>query len=239
MTASPTHVVHTLQLGPMDNFIYLLEDKASRQAAIVDPAWEVDEALERARSLGLDITHILLTHTHQDHINGLDEVRAQTGAEVHLLQAEADYWGQAPTDAVLHNDGDEIRLGDTLIRVLHTPGHTPGGTCYHLGDDLITGDTLFVYGCGRCDLKQGDPKAMLRSLKRLRDELPGRTVIHPGHDYGVQPTSTLAEQAQGNPFMHFEDEAAFVHYRMEEHDRVRSGPYGPEKAPVGAQGSQS
>ena len=232
MTKDKPYQIHALELGPMGNRIYLIEDSASGTAAVVDPAWEVEEVTDLARARRLRITHILLTHTHQDHVNGLDRLRAQApDARVHLLKAEADIWGDCPVDAHLHQDGDLIQLGETTIRVMHTPGHTPGSVCYHLGDDLITGDTLFVFGCGRCDLKGGDPAAMFHTLARLQQTLPGGTVIHPGHDYGVKPQSTLKEQAEGNPFMQFYDVAAFTRSRMHDHDQIRDTPYGPVRLP--------
>ncbi len=94
---------------------------------------------------------------------------------------------------------------------------------------MITGDTLFVFGCGRCDLKGGDPNQMYDTLSHLIADLPADTLIHPGHNYAVHQTSTVAEQAEGNPFLHFTDVDAFVHYRMHLHDRIRDTPYAPVK----------
>lgn len=94
---------------------------------------------------------------------------------------------------------------------------------------MLTGDTLFVFGCGRCDLRGGDPELMYQSLRRLGERLPDATLIRPGHNYGITPTSTLLEQLAGNPFLHFDDKADFVHYRMHLHDREE--PYRPEPHP--------
>ncbi len=221
------YTIEALELGPMENFVYLVSDQASGRAAVVDPAWEVDRILELAQQRGVRITDILLTHSHHDHINGIEQVLERHDARVHLLKPEARFWGRDLERPVLHHGGDVIRLGETEIRVLHTPGHTPGSACYHLGDDLITGDTLFVFGCGRCDLAGGDPEQMYDTLRRLATGLPAGTVIHPGHNYAEKPTSTLAEQKAGNPFLHFDDPAAFVRYRMHEHDRIRHTPYHP------------
>ena len=99
--------------------------------------------------------------------------------------------------------------------------------CYHIGDNLITGDTMFVFGCGRCDLRGGDPEVMYNTLRHIKSDLPENTIIHPGHNYATQPTSTLAEEIAGNPFLHFDDRDAFVNYRMHEHDKCRHSPYHP------------
>ena len=219
--------IHRMELGPMENFIYLIEDTASKTAAVVDPAWEPDEIIRQAKRLGIRISAILLTHSHHDHINGIQAVLKEYDAPVHLLKAETALWSGHGENARLQHGGDEIAVGDTRIKILHTPGHTPGSACYHVGNDLIAGDTLFVFGCGRCDLAGGDPEQMFHTLNRIKTELPRETVLHPGHHYAVKETSTLAEQVDGNPFLHFDDKQAFVHYRMHEHDKVRSSPYGP------------
>lgn len=219
------YVIEALELGPMENFVYLIHDRASARAAVVDPAWEVDRLIDLARRKGVRITDILLTHSHHDHVNGVEAVLNACDARLHLLKPEAQFWDSYPDRPILHHGGDVIDLGQTSIRVLHTPGHTPGSACYHLGNDLITGDTLFVFGCGRCDLRGGDPEEMHRTLCRLGQELSGDTVIHPGHNYGDAATSTMDEQAQGNPFLHFERPEDFVYYRMEYHDRHRDSPY--------------
>jgi len=227
MTQTPTYTLHALELGPMENFVYLVHDHATGRAAVVDPAWEVPAVVALARAQGMTITDILLTHSHHDHINGIGEVLAQYDAQLHLLKPEAQFWGQQLELPTLHHGGDTIRLGETAIEVLHTPGHTPGSACYRVGQDLLTGDTLFVFGCGRCDLRGGDPEQMFTTLKRMAERLPAATVIRPGHNYAEQDTSTMGEQVEGNPFLHFDDVVRFTRYRMHYHDGHRHAPYGP------------
>jgi len=217
--------VHALELGPMENFVYLVEDVASRRCAVVDPAWEVDQIVSRARELELNVTDILLTHSHHDHINGIEGLLNHASAEVHLLKPEYEFWQHELEKPSLHHGGDELELGETTIKILHTPGHTPGSACYQLGNEVITGDTLFVFGCGRCDLSGGSPEDMFVTLKKMKQQLPQDMLIHPGHNYSVKSTSTLGEQMDGNPFMHYEDEADFIKYRMHVHDRTRDEPY--------------
>lgn len=216
--------IDALELGPMENFVYLIRDHASGRAAIVDPAWDVQQVIELAEQHGVKITDILLTHSHHDHINGINDVLGKYDAQLHLLNDEAKFWGQSLNMPSLHHGGDIIKLGETEIKVLHTPGHTPGSACFHLGDELITGDTMFVYGCGRCDMSGGDPEVMHQTLNKLA-QLPASTIIHPGHNYADKTTCTMHEQVEGNPFMHFDDTSDFVNYRMHEHDKTRESPY--------------
>ena len=219
--------IQAMELGPMENFIYLIRDTGSDRVAVVDPAWEGKEIIEQVKKDGLQITDILLTHSHFDHINAIEDILKEYDAQVHLLKAEAKFWGHYQDIPTLHYGGDKISLGDTEISVLHTPGHTPGSACYHIGNHLIAGDTLFVFGCGRCDLAGGDPNVMFDTLNRLKTDLPQSTILHPGHNYAEKEISTLREQIEGNPFLHFDNSADFVHYRMHEHDKIRDTPYHP------------
>ncbi|MDH5571688.1 MAG: MBL fold metallo-hydrolase [Gammaproteobacteria bacterium] len=220
--------IEALELGPMENFVYLIIDNATERAAVVDPAWDVPEVLKLAHDRGVTITDILLTHSHHDHINGIEQVLNKYDAQLHLLKPEAQFWGQQLNLPTLHHGGDIIHLGKTDIEVLHTPGHTPGSACYHIHDHLITGDTMFVWGCGRCDLAGGDPEQMHNTLKHLAQDLPGNTIILPGHNYADCETSTMKAQVEGNPFMHFDKKEDFIEYRMHIHDKTRESPYHAE-----------
>lgn len=220
------YTIHSMELGPMENFVYLIHDHATDTAAIIDPAWEVDKILDLADSEGIKITDILLTHSHNDHVNGLQQTLEHSDARIHLLKPEARFWGANLARPVLHHGGDRLKLGESAIEIMHTPGHTPGSACFHIGNDLIAGDTLFVFGCGRCDLTGGDPEEMFHTLKKMKTTLPADTIIHPGHNYAPQaPVSDWETQCHGNPFLHFDKEEDFVKYRMQVHDRIRSTPY--------------
>ena len=222
---SKSYEIAALELGPMENFIYLITDTSTRQAAVVDPAWDTKKIIEYAESNNITISDILLTHSHHDHINGVEDILNYSDPKLHLLKPEADFWSTALEKPTLHHGGDQITLGETTINTLHTPGHTPGSACYLLDQDIITGDTLFVFGCGRCDLQGGDPEVMFNTLKKLKSELSSETIIHPGHNYAEKQTTTVSEQIDGNPFLHFDDCDGFVNYRMHEHDKVRNTPY--------------
>ena len=206
----------------------------------MDPAWDSATIQERAKAQGAHITEVWLTHTHYDHINALDEF---SELPVHLAKKEAPFWAQQystgsmdctvapPATLQLHDDGDILTLGGTRMRWLVTPGHSPGSSCLVLSHDALVADTLFVYGCGRCDLTGSDAVAMYHSLTRLKTELAPALVIHPGHDYGVAATSTVADQLAGNPFLMFDNPDAFSQYRLHDHGKLRSQPFGPETSP--------
>ncbi len=220
-----SYEITAMELGPMENFVYLITDVATRQAAVVDPAWDAPQVIKYAEQHNIQITDVLLTHSHHDHVNGVADVLNRYDSQLHLLKHEADFWQAELNKPTLHYGGDNISVGKSSVQILHTPGHTPGSACYLLDGDIITGDTLFVFGCGRCDLQGGDPEQMFTTLKKISSELPSDTVIHPGHNYAEKNVSTVDEQLAGNPFLHFDDREDFVEYRMHTHDKIRSTPY--------------
>ena len=225
-----TYTIKTFDVGPMANIIYIITDNKSKESAIIDPAWDMSEVYKYIGENNLILKKIRLTHSHHDHINAIDEILISHDLEIHINKKEKVFWKKEYDSFVINHGGDTIKLGETEIRSLHTPGHTPGSTCYHIGDDLIAGDTLFVFGCGRCDLHGGNPEEMFNTLKDIKMSLEPKTIILPGHNYSIKRESTLQEEIQGNPFMKFNNLKKFIDYRMVLHDKVRRSPYGPMKS---------
>ena len=219
--------IETFEIGPMANLIYLVIDHMTKKCAIVDPAWDLREIYEYINRKELVLDRILLTHSHNDHINAIDEILKNYDLPINVNNDERNFWGAKYDNFDINFGGDQIMLGKTLIKSIHTPGHTPGSTCYLIDDQLIAGDTLFVFGCGRCDLHGGNPEQMYRSLNQLRQSLGDHTIILPGHNYSIKKKSVLRDELKANPFFHFQNLEDFVQYRMTIHDQVRSSPYRP------------
>lgn len=203
-----------MELGPMENFVYLIGSRKTGEAAVVDPAWEVDRILNVAESEGLTIRHILLSHSHYDHINGVEELLSKVDADVYIDRNEFRIFDSPWGGIRKTRMGDSIELGGIPIQFLHTPGHTPGSQCFLIDRNLISGDTLFIEGCGRCDLNGGSPEAMYDSLTRVILPLSNETVLYPGHHYADRPVSTLGDEKEKNPYLRFHDVDSFVKFRM-------------------------
>jgi len=193
--------VHQTELGPMQNFIYLIGCEKTREAAVVDPAWDVPAILKLAAQHQFQITTILLTHTHFDHINGVEELLKQTDARVFVHKKEAAALRYGGSNIKKIESGEAVKIGELDITFIHTPGHTPGSQCFYVGDRLITGDTLFINGCGRCDLPGGNPEEMYRSLTGALKHLDDATKVYPGHHYADIPVSTMGDERHQNPFL--------------------------------------
>lgn len=210
--------VKQLRLGPMENFVYLLGAKGAREAAVVDPAWDVPAILAAAEADGREIVAALITHHHHDHLNGLPSLlEARPTVRVFAQKAEievSEVLQRLGPELVAVSPGEEIRVGPLAVGCLHTPGHTPGAQCFHTAGSLFTGDTLFVGGCGRCDLVGGDPAKMFHSLHGTIGSLPEETMVYPGHDYGATPVSTVGEEKRSNPYFLRNDLDSFVAFRM-------------------------
>jgi glyoxylase-like metal-dependent hydrolase (beta-lactamase superfamily II) len=206
-------------VGEMANLAYLIGSRSTREALLVDPAWSVDALLDRAEADGMRVVGALVTHYHQDHvggeifglsIEGLARLLARAPVPVHVNEREAEgvrrVTGVSDSDLVRHAGGEQLTLGAIRVRLLHTPGHTPGSQCFLVESErspgrLVAGDTLFLNSCGRVDLPGGDPEAMFRSLHGVLRKLPDETVLYPGHLYSPEPSGTLGEQKRTNPYL--------------------------------------
>jgi glyoxylase-like metal-dependent hydrolase (beta-lactamase superfamily II) len=207
--------VHQFQLGPWDNFIYFIGDEKTRRAAVVDPAWDVDTITRELSKTDVKLSAILCTHSHFDHVDQVEPLLKRFDVPVHMLREEVEFSGFRSENLVQSRSGERIRIGDTEITMIHTPGHTPGSVSYRVRDALVCGDTLFVNGCGRCDFVGGDPKVMWKTLQMLGETLPADTRIYPGHNYGPTPSATIADQKSKNPYYQHKTLDAFIKHRME------------------------
>ncbi len=198
----------------MATFCYLLGDRASRTCALIDPAFETDRILEKADESGYRVTHVINTHSHSDHTAGNMAIKAATDAKILIHELDAGRLVKllnrtfsrilggkgSPQPDVLLKDGDHIQIGDSRLKVLHTPGHTPGGICLYTAGNVFTGDTLFVGAVGRTDMPGGSVKTLRASIREKIYTLPGDTIVWPGHDYGSFPSSTVQKEKDDNPF---------------------------------------
>ena len=205
--------IHQYPVGPMDNFIYLLECTKTNQVAVVDPAWDYPLIQAEIKRLNGQLTMVLLTHCHFDHLNALEEVLEHHDVPVYVSNKSQTEPINALTQTQLLGEGDTISFGAHTINILTTPGHSICGQCFYVGDHLITGDTMFINGCGRADLGDSSPQALYQSLEKIK-QLPDSTMIYCGHNYADQPTDTLGNQKKTNPYLLCKDEATFVRKRM-------------------------
>ena len=214
MNKSSKIILQQFQLGPLQNFLYFLGDGATQEIAVIDPAWDVDFLRKKAKAQGFQITMVLLTHGHPDHVNGLDELLSTHDVPVYISQHEAIFFKPRCKNLKEISPNQKIKIGSIEVECLHTPGHSPGCQCFLVGNQMISGDTIFIDGCGRCDLPGSDPKKMYDSLYNKIMKLPDATLLYPGHNYGPKEFDTIANQKRTNPYLQCNSLQEFLEERM-------------------------
>jgi glyoxylase-like metal-dependent hydrolase (beta-lactamase superfamily II) len=194
----------------MVNFVYAIGDRASGECVLVDPAYDPAELLNRVAADGMKVVGVLATHYHADHvggslfgttISGIVELLEHVSCPIHVQRDEVPWVvraaGVAEDDLVRHDSGDTVTVGELAIELVHTPGHTPGSQCFLVAGKLVSGDTLFLDGCGRTDLPGSDHALMIESLKRL-SLVDDDVILYPGHRYSLASSATMAAVKQSN-----------------------------------------
>ena len=195
----------------MVNFVYLVGDRETGEAVVIDPAYDVQGVLDVLAADDMRLVGALATHYHPDHIggdmmgyqiSGVRELQAISPVPIHV-QADEVPWVSRTTDVstddlVGHDSGDVVMVGDIPIELIHTPGHTPGSQCFFVDNRLVAGDTLFLEGCGRTDLPGGDPAALYESLTQKLAKVPDDALLFPGHLYSAEPSASMGDTRKWN-----------------------------------------
>lgn len=207
-------VLRQMQVGFMAVMAYIVGDGDTGEGLVIDPAANTDDIIREAERSGIEIKYIVNTHGHVDHTSGNADMKKKTGALIVIHEADAAmltgtpsmmlrmFRAKASPEAdILVTDGDSISVGDVALKVLHTPGHTPGGMSLYMPGYVFTGDTLFVESVGRTDLPGASWGQMSQSIMERLMTLPEETVVLPGHNYGRKPASTIGDEKKYNPFL--------------------------------------
>ncbi|MFZ3158128.1 MAG: MBL fold metallo-hydrolase [Smithella sp.] len=206
--------VKQIQVSAMAVFAYLVGDQITGDALVIDPAADIKGIIAEAKKNNLRINYIFKTHGHVDHISGNTEMQKETGAKIIVHEDDSIMLTHTPAMIlrmfgakasppadILVKDGDTISVGNVELKVIHTPGHSPGGISLYTPGYVFTGDTLFVEAVGRTDLPGGSWQTMYKAIKEKLFCLPDDTKVMPGHNYGRMPTSTIGHEKTCNPFV--------------------------------------
>jgi hydroxyacylglutathione hydrolase len=206
--------VKQIQVGGFAVFAYIVACKDTNEALVIDPAAEEDRIFKEAENRGYTIKYIVNTHSHIDHVMGNRRMKELTNAEIIIHEKESSALVQqsssmmqmfhaqpSPPADITVREGDIITIGETSLRVIHTPGHSPGCICLYHNGMVFTGDTLFVGGVGRTDLGGGSLQQLVSSIREKLFVLPDETVVAPGHNYGDAPKSTIGREKVNNPYV--------------------------------------
>ena len=206
--------LHQVEVGHMAVFAYIVGDQESGEGLVIDPAADVGGIIKRAEENNIRIKYIVNTHGHVDHMTGNAEMKTRTGAQIIVHRDDAELLmftppalfkmhgaERSPYPDVIVNDGDDIRVGNISLKVIHTPGHTRGGISLYAKGYVFTGDTLFVEAVGRTDFPGGSWPEMRHSIMEKLFTLPDDTKVMPGHNYGRMPSSTIGHEKAHNPYL--------------------------------------
>ncbi|MDR0270835.1 MBL fold metallo-hydrolase [Paenibacillus sp.] len=213
-----TYVVYMIRVGNSSiiNYVYLVVDLHTRQAALIDPAWNYQFITHCIQQLDIRLTSIFLTHSHLDHTNLVNPLldHYAPDAKIYMSEEEIDFYRFTCKNLIPLKDGDTLFLGETPISIMLTPGHTVGSACYVLQHSCFTGDTVFIEGCGTCDTLGGDPHEIFHSVQKVRKIISPYSFIYPGHSFGEPPGHPLEYLLKNNIYFQIEKEEEFVKFRM-------------------------
>jgi glyoxylase-like metal-dependent hydrolase (beta-lactamase superfamily II) len=198
------------------NFTYLVFDTNNKYGIIIDPAWDLEFIKHKIEENNIILKGILITHTHFDHINLAGALVDEYNCDVFVGDAEFRYSDFNTNNLISITDENNFLVGNINIYPIFTPGHSPGSICYLIEDNLFTGDTLFIEGCGMCfgDKTLSNPAHLFYSLQKLKQIIPDDTKIYPGHSYGEYPGQLMKEIQKKNVYLNFENKEKFISYRM-------------------------
>lgn len=211
----PQHLIlKQMEIGPLNNFLYFIGDQRTGEIAVVDPAWDVNYLCKEADKNGYKISAVFLTHGHPDHVNGLEEMLKRHNVLAYISKHEHTLFKPRHKNIVEVEDRAKLKTGQMEFECILAPGHSPGCQLFKYENVVITGDAIFIDGCGRCDLPGSDAKAMYNTLYNIVMKFPDETLLYPGHNYGPTPYATVGSQKKTNPYLNCQNQTEFLRQRM-------------------------
>ncbi len=201
------------------NYTYLVVNELNGKSLLIDPSWQPEKFVEKLNETGTTFNTILSTHSHFDHTNLDETLIDRYQPKVVMSKIEADYYNFEYNNTLLLENDNEIQIDGFNIKPILTPGHTKGSLCYLIGDNLFTGDTLFIEGCGLCEGNGASALSMYYSLQFLKENISDTTKIYPGHSYGREPGKPFSYLLNNNVYLRFENRETFVTYRTRKNQK--------------------
>ncbi|MGA1870111.1 MAG: MBL fold metallo-hydrolase [bacterium] len=218
-------IVHIIKTSKdfFKNFCYLVVDKDSHKGILVDPAWDLDKIESYLVNNAFTLSAILLTHHHIDHVNLAHVLAVKYNSQVLMNKIEISFYGFTCHHLRGIDESTHISCGHSQVIPITTPGHTRGSMCYLIEENLFTGDTLFIEGCGICFGKGADPTEMYYSLQKLKSRIHSDTFIYPSHSYGQKPGKRFNYLLNNNIYLQIDDPAQFISFRMRQNQSTILG----------------